>query len=323
MDTEHKRREKPLLEYQESSEYKDKLITRLKIQDACNRSQEARIYAMAACKADPMFFIDKEGEAPQHFQFLSTSGIEIYAFAKSKGMSPYGAVFLIAQAATESSWGQSQGAKINNFFGVMGGSSNVKTSHGTLRNYKDIQAALNDYFSVMEEKWPDAISLYSKNNFSADDINKALNTGVYEKYPAYFVKDQAHPEDYGKALVDNMMSSVIKRIIPTIEQLIQENESKIINLQNEIAAIHQATPIPIMPDMNSEENRSDIQMIQKQISQVEKANEELTKTLKELNGVQESIVKNKKDQEKTAKETKQDNADSGKAKMTNDENTKK
>ena len=205
----------------------------------------------------------------------------------------------------------------------MGGSSNVKTSHGTLRNYKDIQAALNDYFSVMEEKWPDAISLYSKNNFSADDINKALNTGVYEKYPAYFVKDQAHPEDYGKALVDNMMSSVIKRIIPTIEQLIQENESKIINLQNEIAAIHQATPIPIMPDMNSEENRSDIQMIQKQISQVEKANEELTKTLKELNGVQESIVKNKKDQEKTAKETKQDNADSGKAKMTNDENTKK
>jgi len=76
MDTEHKRREKPLLEYQESSEYKDKLITRLKIQDACNRSQEARIYAMAACKADPMFFIDNFCYTPNdkyqqyHFPFI-------------------------------------------------------------------------------------------------------------------------------------------------------------------------------------------------------------------------------------------------------------
>lgn len=52
------RREKLLKDYQDSSVYKEKLVTRLKITDACNRSNEAKVYAMAACKADPIFFIE-------------------------------------------------------------------------------------------------------------------------------------------------------------------------------------------------------------------------------------------------------------------------
>lgn len=56
--TEQERRESLLQAYQNSDAYKDKLVQRLKITDACNRSNEAKIYAMAACKADPVFFIN-------------------------------------------------------------------------------------------------------------------------------------------------------------------------------------------------------------------------------------------------------------------------
>jgi len=73
---EQERRENLLKEYQESPEYRDKLVQRLKIHDACNRSQEAKVYAIAACKADPIFFINNfcwtpnEKYAQYHFPFI-------------------------------------------------------------------------------------------------------------------------------------------------------------------------------------------------------------------------------------------------------------
>lgn len=78
MDTnqETRRREELLAQYQASDEYKKKLVDRLKINDACNRSNEAKIYAMAACKADPVFFINNfcwtpnDKYAQYHFPFI-------------------------------------------------------------------------------------------------------------------------------------------------------------------------------------------------------------------------------------------------------------
>ena len=75
-NTELERRELLLKEYQASDGYKAKLVDRLKIADACNRSNEAKLYAMAACKADPVFFINNFCWTPNdkykqyHFPFL-------------------------------------------------------------------------------------------------------------------------------------------------------------------------------------------------------------------------------------------------------------
>ncbi|MEK7112477.1 MAG: hypothetical protein AAB875_04055, partial [Patescibacteria group bacterium] len=76
MNPESERRERLLREYQESPEYREKLLTRLKITDACNRSNEAKVYAAAACRADPVFFINNfcwtpnDKYAQYHFPFI-------------------------------------------------------------------------------------------------------------------------------------------------------------------------------------------------------------------------------------------------------------
>jgi hypothetical protein len=58
---ESERRKQLLLDYIKSEDFSERLKTRLKIQDACSRSEEARIFALAACKKDPIFFIDNFG----------------------------------------------------------------------------------------------------------------------------------------------------------------------------------------------------------------------------------------------------------------------
>lgn len=75
-DNEQARRESLLKEYQSSPAYREKLLQRLKITDACNRSNEAKVYAIAACKADPAFFINNFCWTPNdkyeqyHFPFI-------------------------------------------------------------------------------------------------------------------------------------------------------------------------------------------------------------------------------------------------------------
>lgn len=73
---EQARREQLLKDYQNSLEYKEKLVTRLKITDACARNNEAKVYALAACKQDPIFFINNFCWTPNdkyeqyHFPFI-------------------------------------------------------------------------------------------------------------------------------------------------------------------------------------------------------------------------------------------------------------
>jgi len=59
--SEQERRKQILIDYIHSDDFSDRLRSRLKIQDACSRSPEARIYALAACKKSPDFFIDNFG----------------------------------------------------------------------------------------------------------------------------------------------------------------------------------------------------------------------------------------------------------------------
>jgi len=74
--TERERRETLLKEYQNSSDYRKKLEDRLKITDACNRSNESKVAAAAACKKDPMFWFNNFAWTPNdkyeqyHFPFI-------------------------------------------------------------------------------------------------------------------------------------------------------------------------------------------------------------------------------------------------------------
>jgi hypothetical protein len=56
--SEIQRRKEKLLEYIDSPAFSEKSKNRLKIQDACSRSEEAKIFALSACSKDPVFFIN-------------------------------------------------------------------------------------------------------------------------------------------------------------------------------------------------------------------------------------------------------------------------
>lgn len=49
------------LDYQNTKEYKEKLIKRLQINESCNKNESSRVYAYALCKKDPIFFIENFG----------------------------------------------------------------------------------------------------------------------------------------------------------------------------------------------------------------------------------------------------------------------
>lgn len=74
--TEFERRQAKLEEYQNSEEYNKKLNVRAMIHAQCAKSAEARAYAYAACKNDPVFFINNFCWTPNdkyklyHFPFI-------------------------------------------------------------------------------------------------------------------------------------------------------------------------------------------------------------------------------------------------------------
>ncbi len=141
----------------------------------------------AYCALNPVKFIDPtgmEGE-PVHHEFLITVGIQIYDFAKNKGASINGALLVLAQASIESGYGKSAlEHKDYNLFGVMGKPSKRSTSHGSVKDYSNLggyDGALTDYFAKIEKTWPSFSEVISKDSFTANDIDKAFNTGSY--YP--------------------------------------------------------------------------------------------------------------------------------------------
>ena len=76
LDVEAKRRQAVLEAYQNSEDYKTKILQRRNIVDSCERSNESKAYALFVCKSDPVFFINNFLWTPNdkyeqyHFPFI-------------------------------------------------------------------------------------------------------------------------------------------------------------------------------------------------------------------------------------------------------------
>ncbi len=234
---------------------------------------------------NPIRFIDKHGEAPEpfHYNFFMEIAVPMYNAAKAKGMSSSGAVFMIAQASIESGWGNKASREINNFFGIMGGRSKYKTEHGSLQSFASLDEGINGYFDNMNSRWPGAIELMKGDNFSGDAINKALNTGDYQKYPAYFVPLEGQSKDYG-GKISNQMRSVAARMVAALDFAIGNNETKLEETRSSISGKFDDLKSALQNGESTDKILKDINKTLDQYHQQNSANENLKSIRKEVNG---------------------------------------
>ncbi len=176
------------------------------------------------CANNPIKLVDPNGmeaaKPPLHHQFLITVGMQVYKAAKKNGASSNGAILVLAQASLESGWGKSA-MRYNdyNLFGVMGTPSKRSTTHGPVKDYSNLggyEAAINDYFKKAKSRWPKWTDVLSQNDFTSEDIDKALNTGSYYpskedrqngKYAYCGDLDENGESHYGESLIKQFSST--------------------------------------------------------------------------------------------------------------------
>ena len=192
------------------------------------------------CANNPIKLVDPNGmeaaKPPLHHQFLITVGMQVYKAAKKNGASSNGAILVLAQASLESGWGKSA-MRYNdyNLFGVMGTPSKRSTTHGPVKDYSNLggyEAAINDYFKKAKSRWPKWTDVLSQNDFTSEDIDKALNTGSYYpskedrqngKYAYCGDLDENGESHYGESLI-KQFSSTKKRFKDSLIYQINANE---------------------------------------------------------------------------------------------------
>jgi RHS repeat-associated protein len=196
----------------------------------------------AYCNNNPIKLIDPDGRSPRppaHHHFLRTVGVQVYNSARDNGASANGAVLVLAQAALESGWGQSA-MKYNdyNLFGVMGTPSKRSTSHGSVKDYSNsggYDGAISDYFSRTSERWSGWADVLAQNDFTSDDIDKALNTGDYfptreERFKGKYAyngdKGTDGKNNYGKALM-KQFNFTKKMFMNSLKYQVDENNKTI------------------------------------------------------------------------------------------------
>ncbi|OXB20371.1 hypothetical protein B0A80_19155 [Flavobacterium tructae] len=178
-------------------------------------------------------------EKPVHHQFLTTIAVEIYDFAKAKGASSQGALLVLAQASLESGYGASAIKHGDyNLFGVMGKPFKRSTSHGTVKDYSNLggyQAALTDYFNKIDKNWSHFSSIIKNDTITADDIDKAFNTGTYYptakerhggKYAYNADMDSRGANHYGEHLL-KQIGGVKKRFKNSLDFQIEANKERL------------------------------------------------------------------------------------------------
>jgi len=123
--------------------------------------------------------------------FLTTVAAQILSLAPAKGISFYGALFIIAHSATETQYGTNAGAKkYNNYWGHRRkGKVDVDYSNLTF------SGSFDKYLEYFEDAWPEMLTLLKGSikvvvdplagpsdydyYFTAEELNQVLNSGKY------------------------------------------------------------------------------------------------------------------------------------------------
>jgi RHS repeat-associated protein len=200
---------------------------------------------------NPVTCIDAfgEGPVPAHHEFLTTVALDVYDYAKAQGASTKGALLVLAQASLESGWGASAiKYKDFNLFGVMGKPSKRSTSHGSVKDYSNsggYKGALKDYFAKIDKTWPGFKGVLEKDDISADDVDKALNTGKYiptkaernkGNYAYNFDMDAEGDNHYGESLL-KQVATIKTRLIKSIDYQMKQNEDQIKSINSQLNSL--------------------------------------------------------------------------------------
>jgi RHS repeat-associated protein len=222
---------------------------------------------------NPIRLVDTDGEGPgdpMHHEFLTTTALSIYDAAKSKGASGKGALLIMAQASIESGYGKDAFRRGDyNLFGTMTCSTcsdfKVKNDHGRIKDFSNAggyEASIKDYFDKKLKKWTGIADLIKKEEFTADDVNKAFYTGKYIEdkktrnktgHGSYNFDDVSADESvnnnkYGEGLV-SQMNFFKKRLIASIDYQIEKNQSEIKTLTKNKKPENNSIPILLSPQI--------------------------------------------------------------------------
>lgn len=91
--------------------------------------------------------------------------------------------------------------------------------------FTDYASATSTFFKNLDKNWPTAMTVLASDDISADALDKAYNTGDYEKLGgAYMERNKQNNYDYGVKIL-GINSSLAKRFIKALDQGIADNNA--------------------------------------------------------------------------------------------------
>ena len=144
---------------------------------------------------------------------------------KEMNASSFGAALVMAFAIEEGGWGKGNDqSNTHNAFSLLSKSakSKVGTAHGNVITYANWDDGFSAFKNLIDKKYPAFNDLLTKDNVSADDINKALSSGNFHKLGGYTDSDK------GKAILGVLKYAIVFRVHDINEQI------KTLNKKNEL-----------------------------------------------------------------------------------------
>jgi RHS repeat-associated protein len=157
-------------------------------------------------------------------EYAEAKNRETNSIVHKKAWSIKGSLFALSLSVLESDFANEERFRarslgMNNYWG-MGDSGDKRI------RYKSFKQGYEDWIHDMSTRWPDAVKLMESGEFTNDQMNRALNSHKYMKYPAYnFDIENGQYIDYA-AKISSIMQNLAKRMVLVIDENIKQiNES--------------------------------------------------------------------------------------------------
>lgn len=139
-----------------------------------------------------------------------------YKAKKEMNASSFGAALIMAFAIEEGGWGKGNDqSNTHNAFSLLSKKAKSKagTAHGNVITYANWDEGFKAFKDLIGKKYASFNDLLTKDNVSADDINKALSSGSFHKLGGYTDSDK------GKAILGVIKYAIIFRVHDIKEQI--------------------------------------------------------------------------------------------------------